>query len=106
MRVLVTGGLGYLGGRISQHLASCGFDVIVTSRQPVEPPHWLKGRGQVVSIDLENPSLTGLGSLDAVIHLAALNEVDCAKSPLDSLRVNTVGTLNLINAVAKITDCP
>ena len=102
MRVLVTGGLGYLGGRISQHLASHGCEVLITSRRVVETPNWLKGHGQLLPLDLLNPNLDHFSAIDAVIHLAALNEIECAKSPHDALKVNTIGTLNLIDSVSKL----
>jgi UDP-glucose 4-epimerase len=103
MRVLITGGLGYLGGRISKHLALQGCEVLISSRSVIEAPSWLQGRGQIIPLDLLNPNLDRFGAIDAVIHLAALNEIECAKSPNDALMVNTIGTLKLIDSISKLT---
>jgi len=99
MRVLVTGGLGYLGGRISQHLVACGHEVFVSSRsQHKELPHWLKDRGHIITLDLES-NASRIPSVDALVHLAAMNEIDCASSPRTAMEVNTLGTMRLIEAI-------
>ena len=41
MRVLVTGGFGYLGGRISQNLVEQGHKVVLGSRTVQSVPSWL-----------------------------------------------------------------
>ncbi len=39
MRVLITGGFGYLGGRLAQFLVSqAGDEILLGSRQQTEPP--------------------------------------------------------------------
>lgn len=102
MRILVTGGLGYLGGRISKYLSEQNCFVLASSRQISAAPDWLQGRGRVVSLDLTDPKLDDVGELDAVVHLAALNEIDCAKNPIDAINVNTSGTLKLLMALTPI----
>lgn len=98
MRILVTGGLGYLGGRISQHLVTQGHEVFASTRSPTQPlPQWLKGHGGLVALDLSSPKSEAIPQVDAVVHLAALNEIDCAASPEQSLQMNAIGTLKLID---------
>ena len=36
--------------------------------------------------------------MDAIVHLAAMNEMDCARDPAAALEVNTALTLRLLNA--------
>jgi UDP-glucose 4-epimerase len=99
-RVLITGGLGYLGGRIAQVLADNGYRVILGSRQThTAAPTWLP-RAEIARLDLSSssslvPVCTGV---DAIVHLAALNEIDSAARPGEAIQVNTVGTLNLLQA--------
>jgi UDP-glucose 4-epimerase len=99
--VLVTGGFGYLGGRIATAIAGQGsIDVVrLTSRRPRPAPPWLPGAETAV-LDLSNQAtlLAALSGVDSVIHLAAANEIQCAADSLDALRVNTFGTIRLLEA--------
>lgn len=100
-RVLVTGGLGYLGGRISQQLAKTKqYSVIIgTQRKDLRLPDSLDGCS-LVTVDLnDSTSLAEVcKDVDAVVHLAALNEIDCAADPIRSVEVNGIGTLRLLRA--------
>jgi UDP-glucose 4-epimerase len=98
-RVLITGGLGYVGGRISQHLAlNSGLNLRLTSRQQgMVNPRWLK-KGEVVAWNIEEDIGEICSDVDAVIHLAAMNEIECAKDSLAALEVNGMGALRLLQA--------
>ena len=98
-RVLITGGLGYVGGRISRHLASNpNLTLRLTSRRQAVPgPAWLE-KGEVVTWNIEADIGEICSDVDTVIHLAALNEIDCARDPLAALEVNGMGTLRLLQA--------
>ena len=42
MRILITGGFGYLGGRLAQFLGSKdGNEILLGSRSNRKPPRWL-----------------------------------------------------------------
>lgn len=92
--ILVTGGEGYLGGRIVDYLASGGLQVRVGGR--------VEKKG-VVKIDLaDQKSLEkACKGVECIIHLAAMNAPDCEKSPENALLSNGLGTLKLINAAIK-----
>jgi UDP-glucose 4-epimerase len=98
-RVLITGGLGYVGGRISRHLASNpDWTLRLTSRQQVVPhPAWLE-KGEMVTWNIAADIGEICSDVDTIIHLAALNEIDCAKDSLAALEVNGMGTLRLLQA--------
>ncbi len=102
--VLVTGGLGYLGGRILGHLEASGkYDLRVSTRCPPEDrPAWT-GSIQVVQADLlVEDALAGLlDGVDVVLHLAAMNARDCAADPERARMVNVVGTGKLLAAAEK-----
>jgi len=92
--VLVTGGFGYLGGRIARHLAASGRNVRVATRRPRERwPDWA-GEVEVVGTD-PVPACRGAG---AVVHLAAMNEIDCAADPAGALAANGVDSVRLLQA--------
>jgi UDP-glucose 4-epimerase len=88
--ILVTGGFGYVGGRIARHLAASGHQVRVSTRRPAAGrPAWA-GEVAVVGAD---PDCRGV---DAVVHLAAMNEIDCAADPAGALVANGVDSVRLL----------
>lgn len=96
-RILVTGGLGYVGGRICRHLLDQGRDVVIVGRrEPAKAPDWAH-KATIVSIDLaENaPDLT---DIETIVHLAALNEIQSGQDPLAALSVNGMASLRLLQA--------
>ncbi len=103
--ILITGGLGFVGGRITKRL-SFGNKIIVTSRNTVSP-ETLQKHGNVESILHSElfQTKTFPKKIDTVIHLAALNEWDCIKYPSEAIRVNIDETRiileNSINAGVK-----
>jgi UDP-glucose 4-epimerase len=99
--VLVTGAFGYLGGRIAKLLAH-DPDVVVhlgTRDGRRSPPEWI-GAGKVTAMDLGSRlSLdAACRGMDAIVHLAAVNEVECASDPQGALEVNGLGALRLLEA--------
>ncbi len=102
--VLVTGGLGYIGGRVCQHLArESSIQLRVGTRDYQQSkPDWLNN-GYLVNFDLD-----GQDSLDkvcdgvhSIVHLAANNEIDCAADPIRALNINSHGSIKLLNAAIK-----
>lgn len=97
MKVLLTGASGYLGARLVRYLINKNQmdELFLGSRSG--KCTWLDGLGTQVAFDLGNPELPD--GIDKVIHLAALNEIDCADTS-SALKVNVEGTWKLIeNAV-------
>jgi len=104
VRVLITGALGYLGGRIaSAFIAEGGFDlVLATRRVPTEHPAWVS-KAKLIATDLAEPASLNAAceGADCVIHLAALNEIESANDPALALEVNGVGTLKMLEAACR-----
>ena len=108
MKVLITGGFGYLGSRLAQFLISQGVnEIILGSRRLMESPSWLP-HAKVVKIQWD--SLSKLeeicSGIDVVIHLAGMNAQDCANDPVSALEFNGVATARLVQASmqAKVHD--
>ena len=98
--VLITGGFGYLGGRIAVELSRIpGFSVILGSRKSQLTPDWLP-QAETVAMDVLEPKTLSKAfeGVQAVVHLAAMNAYECAADPGKSVLVNTLGTLNVLSA--------
>lgn len=90
-RVLITGGRGYVGGRVVRALRAHGdFDVIVGSRRG----------GAVVAMDWRDAESLrrACAGVDTVLHFAAMNEIDAARDPAAALEANGVATVRLLEA--------
>lgn len=100
-KILITGGLGYVGGRVAKHLAAHQELALKLTSRNINPrkPDWL-GNGEIVQWDIvTDTDLTRLCTgIDTVVHLAALNEIDSANDPVAALEINAVGTLRLLQA--------
>lgn len=94
-RVLVTGGFGAIGGRLIGHLASAGIAVRVGARRAA--PAWAAGT-DTVRMDFDEPDdwSGALDGVDAVVHLAALNDRDAKADPDRARRVGVEGTAALL----------
>ncbi|MFC8304076.1 UDP-glucose 4-epimerase GalE [Specibacter sp. NPDC057265] len=108
MKVLVTGGAGYIGSHTVLCLLEAGHEVIVldnlanSSAESLRRVHELTGKkAQFVELDLlDAPSVDELfasSEFDSVIHFAGLKAVgESVVEPLRYYQNNVVGTLNLL----------
>ena len=102
-RCLVTGGLGYAGAWITEHLARNGHDVFVLSRKDSKPS--LRYPYTLIQADIEQLAPENLADLipencQVVIHAASLNESFLPDYARQSLLVNALGTRNLLQALS------
>ncbi|MFC1937088.1 NAD-dependent epimerase/dehydratase family protein [Chloroflexota bacterium] len=103
MRILVTGGFGYLGSHVSSYLFTRGHEVRIFSRTShPELSEWSK-QFELITGDISDYSSVEncCRGIDVVIHIAALNEVDCKTKDKESLLVNGLGTRNLLDDAHK-----
>jgi UDP-glucose 4-epimerase len=103
MRILVTGGFGYLGSHISNHFLNRGHEVKILSRSPhPELSQWSR-QFKIIIGDVSNFSSIEncCRDVDAVIHTAALNEVECREKHEEALLVNGYGTRNMLEDAYK-----
>ena len=103
MRVLVTGGGGFIGRALTPLLIKAGHGVIVTSRNAntTVPGATVRQVGELGPDTRWDEALEGV---DAVVHLAARVHImnERAADPLEeNRRVNTQGTANLATSAAR-----
>lgn len=102
--VLITGGLGYIGGRVAQALCAAGIKVTLgTRRQGQPPPSWLP-EAAIAYLDWNSKAnlQTACAGIDCIIHLAAMNENDAVQDPVGALEMNGVASLRLLEAAIAI----
>jgi len=100
MKLLITGGWGFLGGRLAQTLvSSSGHKVLLGSREERTSPQWLPEADttQIVWGSLDN-LISICRDVDVVLHLAAMNARDCMFSPDVAKEFNSIATEHLVTA--------
>tara|TARA_B100000686_G_scaffold162319_1_gene169861 strand:- start:4128 stop:5090 length:963 start_codon:yes stop_codon:yes gene_type:complete len=105
-KILITGGLGYLGGRIADFLKRNHPQAIIilgTSRKIFKKPDWAKSFqiAQFNLLDSASIDKAITNDINAIIHLAALNEHDSYKDIKIAWETNTLGTQNLLSIANK-----
>ena len=104
MKVLVTGGAGYIGGTVSRMLLAEGHDVTIFdnfchSRRSAVPSAATLVEGSLSDRALLESTLED-GKFDDIMHFAALIEAgESMKFPEVYFRNNTAGTLSLLEAM-------
>src|SRR5438094_6498530 len=100
MKVLVTGGVGFIGSHVVDKLRDRGvnvrvFDMVMPIfRDDIEFYH-----GSLLDLEALRMAMTGI---DAVYHLAAVADVkDVFEDPHYSEAINVRGTMNVLEAVRR-----
>lgn len=89
MRVLITGGFGFIGSRLGQLLIQNGYEVLLGSRKLHNTPDWLP-QAEVVQTDWNNKeSLSKIcRGVDVVVHASGMNAQESVDDPEKALVVN------------------
>lgn len=103
MRILVTGGAGYIGSHTAMVLAAAGHEPVVFDDMS-QGHDWAVKWGPLERGSLSNPArlaqVFAAHPIDAVVHFAASALVgESMTNPAKYFRNNTVATLNLLDAM-------
>ncbi len=102
MRILITGGFGFVGGRIAKHLAEAGHQIILGTRHSISCPDWLPlAEVAQISWDDEKALECKCDAVDVIIHAAGMNAQDCAADPVAALAFNGFATARLVAAASR-----
>ena len=105
MKVLITGGAGYIGSHMALSLLDTNHEVIIldnlsTGSLKLVPPKATFIKGDISDLDLVNKILIE-HNLDAVAHFAASIKVDeSVKKPAKYYENNTVNTLRFVELLS------
>ena len=105
MRVLVTGGYGFVGSFVAERFYREGWDVSILDNLSTGRKAYadFKHRSYVMSV--EDPACEEVfrsGGFDVVVHLAAQTDVSSSlEDPQEDARSNVLGLVNVLNLSAK-----
>lgn len=109
MRILITGGAGFIGSQLGLYLVKKGHDVIPLDNLKFGYLYnFAKNRkllSNFIKMDIRNPKLDkAMQNIDVVFHIAAIISLPgCNNDPCEAFSVNVAGTANVLE-MARISD--
>jgi UDP-glucose 4-epimerase len=105
MKVLLTGGAGYVGSACLRYLLRHGYDAVAFDNLS-EGNRDAVPEGRLIVGDILDPDLLvevlGAGKFDAVMHFAAVASVpESIERPETYWRINALGTKNVLDAMRR-----
>jgi len=105
MRVLVTGGAGFIGSHVGDLLVSAGHHVTVIDDLSTGKRNNVNPRAEFAQVDVCSPAIHRVfeqGKFDMVSHHAAQISVsNSVKDPANDARINILGVLNVLDQCVK-----
>lgn len=104
MRILVTGGAGFVGSHVTRLLLDNGYQVTALDNLSTGKESSVDKRAKFIKADIKDSKKVkeALEGMDAVIHMAGLIVVtESVKDPIKYCENNVVGTVSLLEAMRK-----
>ncbi|MFM1893893.1 MAG: NAD-dependent epimerase/dehydratase family protein [Crocinitomicaceae bacterium] len=106
MKLLVTGGAGFIGSHLVERLMELGHDVVVIDNllRGNKIPLEVLSKITFIHGDVRDQKLVELlvKDVDVIFHFAAVLGVDVvADQPVETMDVEVIGTRNIVNAARK-----
>lgn len=105
MKAVITGGAGFIGSNLARFLLEKGYEITVIDNLSTGNKDNLPSGIEFLKYDITNDRIIDIlanKKADFVFHLAA--QIDVRKSledPIFDLKVNSIGTLNILNGMKK-----
>ena len=102
--VLITGGLGYVGGRVASYLRQRHetLPINLMTRWRRTSATWTSAFNVIEGDILDKAALArAIEGANTIVHLAASNAAESARDPVTALDVTSKGTLMLLEAAEK-----
>lgn len=99
MNIIITGGNGYLAGRVGKYLSDNSHYITFTTR-PNHKNILQKNKNiRYIEVDYEDNKLLAkyFKNIDIIIHTAGMNAYECYSYPQRALIANSILTSNLVN---------
>ena len=110
-RIFITGGAGFIGSTLAGRLVTNNkitvFDNLSRNSLADKPfrnhPNLVLIEGDILDFDALSRAIEGA---DIIVHCAAIAGIDTViKSPVTTMRVNMVGSANLLEAASRLPKC-
>ena len=98
MKVVVTGGSGFLGSHIADALSVAGHETLIFD---IVPSPWLRAdQKMVVGSVLDRDAVAAATrGCETIYHLAAMADIgDSLERPREAVEINVMGTVNMLEA--------
>jgi len=101
MNILITGGSGFLGSHVADALSDADHNVTIFDihESPYLRPDQIMLTGDLMDLDQLDQCVQ---DMDVVYHFAGIADIDeCKERPVDTARINIMGTVQLLEACRK-----
>jgi len=104
MKILITGGAGFIGSHIAERMLKKGYKVVVLDNLSKKSKWQMPSivdftKGDIRDLKIVKKATEGV---DYIFHQAALvSGIESFEKPKETMEVNVAGTLNVIKAAAK-----
>ena len=106
MKVLITGGAGFIGSHVAEELAALNYDVVIIDNLVTSSTTYLPTGTRFYQVDIQDPSVESIfitEKPDIVIHLAAQTSViNSMKEPYFDFQTNTSATVKIVEYASNI----
>ena len=105
MRVLVTGGAGFIGSNLTDELIRRGYKVTVMDNLSTGLKSYVNKKAKYIKGDVRRPKdieKCFKNKIDVIFHIAGCaSTIKAFNDPTEDLMTNTLGTVNMVNAALK-----
>jgi UDP-glucose 4-epimerase len=102
MKILVTGGAGFIGSNVADAYIQAGHDVVVVDNLSMGDKNNVNPKAQFIEMDVRDEEIKNLVKVEGIEvinhHAAQISVPDSVKNPLEDAGINIFGTLNLLEA--------